>query len=517
MVYPLMVLSVILLAGCSNYLDVNTNPNAPTDANMTAALLFPNAAVEVGAIQANTYWSATNGNFVQTGLYFMNMWMGYWGWPGDYAPDATTSSYNITYTYGEAAWDHYYHTLKDLNETQTKAIAEGDPVLAGASMVLSVKLWQELVDIFGDIPYSQAFNTTQYPNPAYDKAQTVYTNLQASLDTAIVYLNKTALSSFSTTDVVFSGKTTLWIKFANTLKLRLLIRQSETTYATTAPTAEIAKIVANGGCLGAGQSASVNPGFMNSDGKQSPFYAAYGLTAEGAAASATAVANSFFASLLQNNGDTARLYRYYKPVNGAIASTTFGATSGNTYSANCSENGLGLAGSATQNQWILTSFESLFLQAEAIARGWMTGNAQTAYQNAVTESFNWLGVTNYTTTAASYLANSSIANWSNAGTTTTSQVSFIATQKYLSLCAVDALEAWSDYRRLNKYSPSIIPASVTSSTGKTYYLLSVYPGRGSNPIPLRLLYPQSEYTTNAANTPIEITGDEFTSKIFWQP
>ena len=59
----------------------------------------------------------------------------------------------------------------------------------------------------------------------------------------------------------------------------------------------------------------------------------------------------------------------------------------------------------------------MFLQAEAIARGWMPGNAKTAYEAAVTESFVWLGVPDAVNAAADYMANSPIANWDNAGTT----------------------------------------------------------------------------------------------------
>jgi hypothetical protein len=75
-------------------------------------------------------------------------------------------------------------------------------------------------------------------------------------------------------------------------------------------------------------------------------------------------------------------------------------------------------------------------------------------------------------------------------------------QKYISLCAVDALEAWSDYRKMKQ---ATIPA-----TAGGYTLLSVSPARGSNTIPLRMLYPQSEYTANP-NTPKTAT------KIFWIP
>ncbi len=59
-------------------------------------------------------------------------------------------------------------------------------------MILSAKVFQELVDEFGDIPYSQAFQSNIYPHPAYDKAQDIYNSLLLSLDTAITYMQQTA-------------------------------------------------------------------------------------------------------------------------------------------------------------------------------------------------------------------------------------------------------------------------------------------------------------------------------------
>jgi hypothetical protein len=84
-----------------------------------------------------------------------------------------------------------------------------------------------------------------------------------------------------------------------------------------------------------------------------------------------------------------------------IAGTDYGALGGNHTDPNAtivgSEIGPGLAGSPTQDQFIIPSFESLFFQAEATLRGWLPGGdaaAQSLYETAVSESFVWLGVPN---------------------------------------------------------------------------------------------------------------------------
>ena len=216
------------------------------------------------------------GEGAKTELQYAQNWVGYMAGTGDFAVEQIETTYNIDFAFGDLPWQRDYGVLFDLNLTKTKALAADDKVLAAAAMILSAKMFQELVDTYGDVPYSQAFQTDVYKHPAYDRAEDIYKALQQSLDTAISYMSEPASSSFETADVVNYGDQTKWIKFANTLKLRLLIRQSEV--AGFNPSAEITKILANGGVLGAGESVSVNPGFTNAQSKQSPFYGNWGFT-----------------------------------------------------------------------------------------------------------------------------------------------------------------------------------------------------------------------------------------------
>jgi hypothetical protein len=485
------VVVIIAGTGCKkSFLDVNDDPNRATDKNITPELLFPQAANAVGSRLAS-------GN-----LQFLQNWMGYMSASGDFAIQQDETSYRIDFSFGDVLWQNHYSVLFDLYLTKQKALAKNDSVLAGAAMILSARLFQDLVDIYGDIPYSQAFQTSIYRQPTYDKGQDVYAALQQSLDSAIIYMKATARTTFKTIDSVNAGNKTLWTKFANTLKLRLLIRQSEVSGFN--PAAEIAKIQSNGGVLQAGQNIDVNPGYVNETNKQSPFYANYGLTPTGADASTSAKANDYFVTLLDNNGDP-RLDRFYKApaAGGPITGTVYGLASGNPDGSHGSNMGPGLARSASQDQWILPAFESLFLEAEAIARGWMPGDAQAKYEAAVTESFVWLRVDDAVAAAKDYIDNVDIANWANAGSTASEQAKFITYQKYMALCGIDPVESWSDLRRLN-----MIP-------DKGY--ISVNPGRKSNSLPVRLLYPQSEYTTNGANVRAHAPVNQFDSKIFWQP
>ena len=102
--------------------------------------------------------------------------------------------------------------------------------------VLTVYCWQVLVDSFGDIPYSQALNTVEYPLPAYDDATAIYEDLIARLDAALSNLNGTGFE----TDNLYFGDVSGWEKFAASLKLRLGIRLADVNPALAKATVESA-------------------------------------------------------------------------------------------------------------------------------------------------------------------------------------------------------------------------------------------------------------------------------------
>jgi len=496
------VIAALAISGCKKgYLDVNDDPNNATDNNITGELIFTQAENAVGQRIASV-------NFT-----FLEEWMGYFASNGGFAPVQDQITYNIDFGFSNNIWANNYAVLFDLYLSRTKGLASKDTALAAASLVLQAKLFQETVDLFGNIPYSQAFGGNKLTLPAYDKAQDIYNDLQKKLDTAINWFQTTtAPKAFTSADIIAHGDITTWVKFANTLKLRLLIRQSEVPGFD--PSAEITKIQAKGGVLGAGETISVNPGYVDDVNKQNIFYSNYGFTPTGTAANNATAANDYIVNLFLNDNDP-RVTRFFYPV-GFSGSNYVGAKFGDLQenlptAAQASYFGPALIGNldashkgdgsgAKQAQWILPSVESMFLYAEAVARGWIGGSAQAAYENAVTESFVSLKVPDSLNEAAFYLANADDAKWANAGTTALSKAKFIAFQKYLALTGLDVQEAYADLRRLNML------------TDNGY--LSV--AAGAKPFPVRLFYPQSEYTANATNVQKEGTVTTAT-KIFWQP
>jgi hypothetical protein len=506
LIFPAAILSMIGFASCKKtWLDVNQDSNRVTDANVTAGLIFPAAANEVGQLAV--------------GSTSLQEWMGYWAPNGGFVPQQNVISYNIDFTFGDGLFQSYYNTLFDLHQVQVKGLASGDTDLAAASGILSAKLFQEVTDIFGDVPYSQAFQTDQFTTPKYDAAQEIYNALQLRLDTAIMYLNTYAPSNaFAEADIINHGDVTRWIKFANTLKLRLLIRQSEVPGFDPSP--EIAKI-ANGGnvidnILGPGESVSVNPGYVNDVNKQSPFYGAHGWTPSGVQSDQATNANNYIMTILSNANDP-RIGRFFfpagfDPANGFVGNV-FGDPIGTLAQASSSSYfGPALVGELDPNlvglgyskdQFIYPSYESMFLYAEAVARGWIPGDANSDLAAAITESFVWLGVPDAATAAASYIAANPSTTTMGSANTPSDRDRIVAFQKYIANTGIDPQESFFDQNRLHFL------------TDNSY--ISTLPTKISNVIPLRYLYPQSEYTTNGVNTPKQVAGDEFTKKLFWEP
>ena len=507
--YFFIAISVgIVLSGCKKgYLDVNSDPNRVTDASVTAELIFPAGAEEAGSAVAGTRAFQAG---AKADMFFMEAWIGYMASNGDFALDPTETSYNLDFNFNDVQWQRRYSYLFDLHQAEIKALPTGDTILAGAAIVLEAKMWQDQVDLFGDIPYSQAFNVALTTRPKYDKAADIYANLLLRLDTAIIYLSKSVTTSFGDgVDIVFHGKPSLqgaanlWIQFANTMKLRLLIRQSDAPGFN--PSTEITKIFGGSslGILGAGQSAGVNPGYSNDVAKQSPFYAEYGFTPTGVKAITSSNANLYIINILKSGNDP-RLGRFFDSLpNGSYVGDKYGDQPGNIPAGiNSSYFGPGIVGSPSQDQWLIPSYESLFFKAEAIARGWTPGNLDQAIADAITESFVWLGVPDAVNAANAYIAaNPNITKSIHAVSQSADDLDrFVAYQKYIANTCIDAQESYEDEQRLHFL------------TDNSY--ISVNPSKVSNTLPVRVLYPQSEYTTNAENVPAGITA---TSKIFWEP
>ena len=386
-----------------------------------------------------------------------------------------------------------------------------------------------LTDIYGNIPYTEAFLGTANATPKYDKAVDIYKGIFADLDAAIVLLNNPAANDLAknpdiaTADLIYKGNTVKWKKFANTLRLRMLVHlHNGVTSTTVAPGISVAEQVAkitSDGFLGAGESATLNPAFNGS--KPSPYFRFWDVNESGSGSQRDwARASDYAIKYYKADGDP-RIDAFYVSPNGTTAGQkgiVFGTPAGGGApigSALSTVRGPGLSPNGPSSRaWILTSAESFLLQAEARERGVITTGpaADELLLSGIYESFDFLGLSkteadDYVAYNAGYpdvdyAAPSIVAGQPGGGLYT------ILSQKWFALNTIAPFEVWTDYRRTG----ITYGIAAGGTAGPT---LSADPGRTATSIPVRLFYPQNEYNYNATNVGAEGTINVFTGKLFW--
>jgi hypothetical protein len=483
----LAALVFMLLGSCKKgFLDINQNPN-----NATASSITPDLAT---AAQLNT---SASRNATTYDIY--QRWMGYWSASGSYSRSTVEMSYNISTGTLAGLFEGIYYTVSQYRTIGKQAETLEWKFYQGITKIMEAHEVAILADFYGDIPYSTAFDISANIRPTYDKGEDVYKKLLPLIDEGLALIKASTGNdrNIATQDILFKGDKDGWRKFANSLKLRLLIHT--TKVGTFNIPAEVAKIVAEGGgFLGNGVSASVQPVYTVD--KPNPYYNSHLFLINGNEADNYNRANVFTLDLMLSLNDPryTRVYRPAKTGNNVFKGTTYGADPITTNgSDNTSGPGFGPAPLPSSPMWLMTGVETMFLIAEATARGYLAGDAKAAYEKAVRESFVFLGLT--TGQADTYLAGSNVrVAWPAAGTLN-DKIAVIMWQKYFGLCSIQASETYKDWRRLGVVQPP----------------LSIAPERGTNQIPRRLLYPTSEYSYNAENVKGQGTVTPYSPKVFW--
>ena len=496
-------------SGCKkSWLDVNKDPNNITG-TASVSLVFTNALAQTVANEVNQN---------ELGSY----WGGQWTQSSSYIFSATTFAYQFTnsnFNY----FDPIYDNLEDYQYVINNAAATGQPYFKGPAQVMKAYLFQKLVDLYGDVPFTGALKATGNLFPQYEDQKAIYESLIPLLDSAIANLKANAFASTNTApDISFAGSLRAgnknkWIKFANTVKLRILMRQSRIANRDAYIVTELKKIVAEGtGFLDAGQDMAVNPGYVQSTGKQNPLYDTWGYDPAGSKRSLGRYPRPtkfLFDQLIAAN-DTFRLKRvaYAKGGEGStsgvssVAEVTsnyvgvpYGAPSGYT-APSTSYIGPSVIAKGVYNNplYLITAAESQFLLAEAAFRyGSQVTFAKTAqqyYEQGVIESFRLLGVPNYADRANTLLTSGiSESDW----TASADKLKAIWRQKWLALVNFGGLEAWTEYRRTNYPN---IPLSAGAPA--------------TQPVPVRLYYPNTEVGANS-NTPKQAADVVFKNRLFW--
>lgn len=504
----------LTLSSCEKSLDINDNPNEPIAS--TPQLVLPQAMVATAQMvpQFNTYGSRLVGYYATSG--------GVSGWSDMITYDFTTGNF-------AALWSGTFNALNDLqyviNET---AEVTNQQDFNQAAQILRAYNFANLVDTYNDIPYTESLQGISFLTPKYDDAATIYVDLAKRLDAAVAYFKSAEVSSdFEVADIIFGGDTELWAQFANTLKLRLVLRSNgKATFEN--------KTIDAIGVLE--DDVLVQPGFAKIAGKQNPMWNTWAYSGDGAAVGTwgtqfipTPYIMAFYDGFKLLDDTRADLvFANGISTNKNQLGNTIGAPSGISPSAwvirpnsgslsSSNYSGIGAIKGPLAGQPLLLAAESQFLAAEAVVEGLMSGDLETYFNNGLKASYDYLNkdeTDNVVSDAdadaflalyldensGAYLADISIAAGKE------QQKEAIITQKYIAFNFLFGHEAWNEYRRTG------YPKIVAGTDARTTFVSTNTNSTAPDKLPTRILYPSTEFSYNSANVPAI---NKYSSKIFW--
>lgn len=478
------------LGACDSYLDINESPNSPAVGNLTPDLIFPGAEMAF----ANSY-----GNYFRiTGGYFSQHYAHYFG-TGNYLDysqfmqSAVRSSSTFTNL-----------SIRTLNNLSTVINLAKESESAGtilAATVLRAATYQAFVDCYGEIPYSEALDINNI-TPKYDEGKDIYAGIIAELDEAIADVN--GLETVCTNNLLPGARASEWVKVANAIKLRILMRESNAVNVQS----ELAALVAENN-FPDGDVAWSNC-WKNESGQANPFYQEEFATYFGSTQQNVILNLALLATM--NSANDARLQAFFNPniekaeYTGGVSGTNFSTTS--SYKANywCRPN-------MTYDSpvYLITRSEVEFFLAEYEARYGSATAAESHYKAAIEASFASAGVSGVEDVLSAYPWDS--ANWQKC----------IGIQKWVALSGTNNFEAWCELRRL-KYPAfgTVTGTDIYNEVTDAYNPSLLEPGTLYTPIKLngtlspntllqRWPYPESSANRNS-NTP-DYKGDG--TPVFW--
>lgn len=461
-----LVIGVFSVTSCKKeFFDINKNPNDPETADLQ--FVFPNAVQYTGYVMGN-YFQIWGG-----------LWSQYWTQGPTASQYESWDAYIQTSNEMDRPWSQLYAgALSDFDYVQSNATAQGRPNYAACAMIMKAYVYQVLTDAYGDIPFSDALKGAGSLTPKFDAQQDVYKGITNLLQQAIKQINYQTDEHPGAEDMLFHGDMHEWLKFANTLKLRVMLRQAYAAGANVAAKDTVAAMFLRGdefldADVRLDYDGSQN--FKNPLNSQISFLGDYNLIG-----SATSID-----TLLSMNDP--RIDAWYKPAStGSLAGQHNGLTQGagkdfnvtpSTTHTNYSLPGNAVGGGQNQAAgavapiFLMSATESYFLQAEAYARGWAAGSDGMAeYDMAVEASFLQWGFSSGD--AVTYLADPR-AMYPTAGNMA-QKIEAIITQKWFALNSSQAFEAWTEFRRTGY--PDFLKTSVSSSNGA-----GVFPNRFTLP------------------------------------
>ncbi len=471
LIYLFVFSFVVAFTGCTDkFEEFNTDTKNP--ANVPGEPLFTNAQK-----QLSDYTNNTN---VNTNIF--KLMSQYWT-ETTYIDEANYDlvTRNISTNIFTSMYLRVLTDLKEANSiiSTTEVIAAEEAAKQNKLQIielLNVYAYAHLVDVFGAIPYSEALNVENV-YPKYDKGDEVYKDLFNRLNSAVSKLNA-GEGSFGSADLYYGGDVSAWIKFGNSLKVKLGITIADADNATAK-----ANIEAAAGKVFASNDDNCLLNYLTSSPNYNQLYADLVASGRHDFVPANTIVD------IMNTLEDPRRPAFFTEYNGSYVGGKYGYPNSFSQYSHISDQ----IQIPDFQGIIMTYSEICFYLAEAAERGYnVGGSAGEWYNKGIEASFEFWGVSG----AADYIAKPEVAyataegNWKQK----------IGTQSWIALytCGIEGYTTW---RRLD-YPIFNLPNEAT-----TY-----------SDIPVRFTFPINEQTLNEVNYKAAselIGGDLITTKIFW--
>ncbi|MGQ7945340.1 SusD/RagB family nutrient-binding outer membrane lipoprotein [Flavobacterium sp. WC2509] len=461
--YKIILLSVIIasisLNSCSEDVmdDINTNVNNPTD--------VPSRFAITDAMTSTAFSNTGSEIPFYTGVYVE---LNAGGFGQMYNAEIRNSEPQNQTTFNNS-WNSIYRTMYNLKLIIDKCSTgseKGNYNTLGIAQVLYAYNLALLTDMFGDVPFTEAFQPGVIFQPKLDRQEDLYKIVFATLDDAIINLGKTSTYPvLGTQDLIYYKKEdteavhiSKWIKAANGLLARYTLRLSFKNPDYAKVLTYVSKSFTNKNEEFKMNNSSIPNPYDQFKTERNYLFASKSLYEKLFARANDPRANGYFTKI----GTPAILVLYDNGV----------SSQSQTYSQSALSN-------SSNPIFMLSYHELLFIKAEAEARNSTAVTSTASLTAAVNAAFNKDESVNFSTTnATTYVAGLGI-------TTNASLLKEIAVQKYFSFYENESAEAFNDYRRLLAMygSAAAHPIQLANPKNATQF-------------PLRLPYGDSDVSTN---------------------
>lgn len=393
-------------------------------------------------------------------------------------------------------WDWYYARAHfaplNLNfQTIQLAQKQENPIKEACARIWQVYMYQLITDMYGDVPYSQAFVTSK---PSFDNQAEIYSDLLSELKESmdILKANKDkGFEGYGEADVVYNGDLNKWERFAGSLMMRIALRASNVAEESMTR-AYLSQLDINSTMQNNEDIVQFIP---DADGPtyhvKNPLKYVYGWEE-------VRMSKTMF-DLLNNNSDP-RLQVYAEPnEDGEYVGLENGQSQDDLnlyYNSVYKPKYCNIGEFFLQDEtphYVFTYAEACFLKAEAAHRGYIVGSAEEFYNEGIEASFNQFGITD-SESLNNYLEGSAKFNSSNA-------LQQIYEQRWLALFP-NGNEAWNLVRR----------------TGYPEMNTPVYTWPDNPDMPRRQPYPVAErrYNVDKYNAAVDrMGGDSQYTRVWW--